>query len=149
MECTAIRKEIESTFKIICGHMNYGIFMNYQFAFECPIHLGKGRDHLCVMDRTEHVPEVMLCLKNNKNPEPMELDNKHKVWFGQVSQIFYHHTYIFSSLHTFKELPLMGLHDENKWSFPHFVGIWCYITLIKVFWEKCYSNTTVRALFLQ
>ena len=95
VECTAIRKEIESTFKIICGHMNYGIFMNYQFAFECPIHLGKGRDHLCVMDRTEHVPEVMLCLKNNKNPEPMELDNKHKVWFGQVSQIFYHHTYIY------------------------------------------------------
>ena len=43
----------------------------------------------------------------------------------------------------------MGLHNEKKWSFPHFVGIWCYVTPIKAFWEKCYSNTTVRALFLQ
>ena len=64
----------------------------------------------------------------------------------EVSTIFW---WTLSSLHTFKELPLMGLHDEKKWSFPHFVGIWCYITPIKAFWEKCYSNTTVRALFLQ
>ena len=92
VECTAIRKEIESTLKKLGSHMNYGIFMEYQFAFGCPRHLEKGQNHLCVVDITEHVPERMLCLKNNKNPEPIELDNKHKVWFGQVSQIFYHHT---------------------------------------------------------
>ena len=92
VECAAIRKEIESTFKIIGGRVNYGFFMDFQFAFECPIHLGNDRDHLCVMDRNEHVTEVMLCLKNINKPQPMELENKHKVWFGEVSKIFYHHT---------------------------------------------------------
>ena len=45
VQCAAIRKEIESTFKIIGGDVNYGFFMDFQFAFECPIHLGNDRDH--------------------------------------------------------------------------------------------------------
>ena len=92
VECAAIRKEIEITFKMIGTCVNYGSFTDYQFAFECPIHSGIGRDHLCVVDRTEDVPEVMLCLNTYKNPEIIELDNEHKVWFGQVSHIFCHHT---------------------------------------------------------
>ena len=83
-ECAAIRKEIEATFEVISDRVNYGSFMDYQFAFECPLHSENGRDHLCVLNRTESTPVMMDCLLNPGNLEPVELRDPHKLWFGQV-----------------------------------------------------------------
>ena len=83
-ECAAIRKEIEATFDITCNRVNYGCFMDYQFAFECPLHSKNGRDHLCVLKRKERTPVMMDCLHNPRNLQPVELTDLHKLWFGQV-----------------------------------------------------------------
>ena len=91
IECAAIKKEIESTFAIISSRMNYG-FIDYRFAFECTMHHGIGRKHLCIVDTTEHIPEMVLCLNSLDNPEPVELATEHKFWFGQVSYVLYYHT---------------------------------------------------------
>ena len=88
IECAAVRKEIESTFAIINSRVNYG-FIDYQFAFECTMHHGIGRKHLCIVDTTEHIPEMVLCLDN---PESMELATEHKVWFSQVRYVLCYHT---------------------------------------------------------
>ena len=83
-ECVEIRKEVESTFEKVGSCMNYGYFMDYQFAFECPTHPGK--DHLCVCNRNETMPELMLCLQQMTNKETVMLNDCHKVWFCQVSR---------------------------------------------------------------
>ena len=87
-ECAAIRKEIEATFELISKRVNYGSFMNYQFGFECPHHSENGRDHLCVLNRTESTPIVMDCLHNPSNLQPVELTDMHKSWFGKVRRIW-------------------------------------------------------------
>ena len=84
VECAAIRKDVDTTLITTCSRMNYGSFMDYQFAFDCPVHLANNREHLCVVEHREDVPEMMLCLDNHENPEPVELHDEHKVWFGQV-----------------------------------------------------------------
>ena len=84
VECAAIRKDVDTTLLTTCSRMNYGSFMDYQFAFDCPIHLANNREHLCVVEHREDIPEMMLCLDNHENPEPVELHDEHKVWFGQV-----------------------------------------------------------------
>ena len=86
MECAAIRCEIESSFNTISRHVNYGSLTEYQFAFECPLpHTEKNsREHLCVVKETVPMPELMHCL-NNRDPMPIQLPDKHKVWFDQVS----------------------------------------------------------------
>ena len=83
-ECAAIRKEIEATFEVISDRVNYGSFMDYQFAFECPLHSENSRDHLCVLNRAEGTPVMMDCLLNPGKLEPVELSDLHKLWFGQV-----------------------------------------------------------------
>ena len=83
-ECAAIRKEIEATFELISDRVNYGSFMDYQFAFECPLHSENGREHLCVLNGTESTPIVMDCLHNPRNLQPVQLTDLHKIWFGQV-----------------------------------------------------------------
>ena len=83
--CVEIRKEVESTFEKVGSCMNYGNFMDYQFAFECPTH--PGRDHLCVCNRNETMPELMLCLQQMTKKETVVLNDCHKVWFCQVSRI--------------------------------------------------------------
>ena len=83
-ECIEIRKEVESTIEKVSSCMNYGYFMDYQFAFECPSH--PGRDHLCVCNRNETVPELMLCLQHMTKKKPVVLNDCHKVWFCQVSR---------------------------------------------------------------
>ena len=83
--CVEIRKEVESTFEKVSSCMNYGYFMDYQFAFECPSH--PGREHMCVVDGQESTPSLMLCLQDltKKSPEKMSLC--HKVWFGEVCHL--------------------------------------------------------------
>ena len=83
-ECAAIRKEIEATFELISDRVHYGFFMDYQFAFECPLHSENGRDHLCVLNRAERFPVMMDCLHNPRNLQPVELSDLHILWFGQV-----------------------------------------------------------------
>ena len=39
------RKAIAVSLEHVNSHMNYGIFLDYQLAFECPSH--PGREHLC------------------------------------------------------------------------------------------------------
>ena len=50
VECAAIRKDVDTTLITTCSRMNYGSFMDYQFAFDCPIHLANNREHLCVVE---------------------------------------------------------------------------------------------------
>ena len=85
-ECVEIRKEVESTFEKVSSRMNYGYFIDYQFAFECPTH--PGREHLCVCDRSEDKPELMLCLQHLTKKTPVMLSDCHKVWFYQVNTVY-------------------------------------------------------------
>ena len=61
--------------------MNYGSFLGYQFAFECPSH--PGREHLCVVDSES--PKIMSCCQNKKNRTSISMKSSHKVWFHKVS----------------------------------------------------------------
>ena len=83
--CVEIRKEVESTFEKVSSCMNYGYFMDYQFAFECPSH--PGREHLCVVDGQESAPFLMLCLQDLTKKSPMKMSSCHNVWFGEVSHL--------------------------------------------------------------
>ena len=81
--CLAVREIIESTLKAVSSRMNYAFSLHYQLSFECPTH--PGEDHLCVVDSTESIPHKMNCLKNGKNPQPVDMQSQHLVWFGKVS----------------------------------------------------------------
>ena len=83
--CCAVREIIESTLKAVSSHMNYAFSLYYQLSFECPAH--PGEDHLCVVDSTEIIPHKMNCLKNGKNPQPVDMQSQHLVWFGKVSNL--------------------------------------------------------------
>ena len=39
-ECVALRKAVAAALEKVSSHMNYGFFLDYQFAFECPSHPG-------------------------------------------------------------------------------------------------------------
>ena len=83
--CVEIRKEVESTFEKVSSCMNYGYFMDYQFAFECPSH--PGREHMCVVDGQESAPSLMLCLQDLTKKSPVKMSSCHKVWFGEVCHL--------------------------------------------------------------
>ena len=85
-ECVAIRKNLESTIEKVFSRMNYGCFMDYQFAFKCPIH--PESDHFCVVDNEEESLLFMDCLSNCNNPHPVQLKCCHQVWYAyeEVSQ---------------------------------------------------------------
>ena len=81
--CLAVREIIESTLKAVSSCMNYAFSLHYQLSFECPIH--PGEDHLCVVDSTQSILHKMNCLKNGKNPQPVDMQSQHLVWFSKVS----------------------------------------------------------------
>ena len=81
--CGAVREIIESTLKAVSSRMNYSFSLHYQLSFECPTH--PGEDHLCVVDSTESIPHKMNCLKNEKNPQPVDMQSQHLVWFCKVN----------------------------------------------------------------
>ena len=85
--CGAVREIIESSLKTVTSRMNYAFTVSYQLAFECPSH--PGRDHLCVVNSRETSPHMMDCLHNLKNPQPVEMQSQHLVWFGKVKICFY------------------------------------------------------------
>ena len=84
--CRAVREILESTLKAVSSRMNYAFSLCYQLSFECPSH--PGEDHLCVVDNTEGIPHKMKCLKNGKNPQPVDMQSQHLVWFGKVSYYY-------------------------------------------------------------
>ena len=82
-ECVALREEVKEALEQVGSHMNYGNFVDYQFAFECPSH--PGRDHLSIVkDRQSKKPQIMSCYKNHKNPRPVSMECEHVVWFYKV-----------------------------------------------------------------
>ena len=81
--CRAVRDIIMSTLNAVSSCMNYTFSLRYQLSFECPTH--PGEDHLCVVDSKEIIPHKMNCLKNAKNPQPVDMQSQHLVWFGKVS----------------------------------------------------------------
>ena len=64
-ECAAVRQEVTAALDVVSSHMNYSYFLDYQFAFECPIHPGKN--HLCVFNNTLNAPQIMNCLQVHGN----------------------------------------------------------------------------------
>ena len=80
-ECVALRKSVAASLEQVNSHMNYGFFLDYQFAFECPSH--PGREHLCVVDSES--PKVMSCCLNKKKKTSVAMMVSHKVWFYKVS----------------------------------------------------------------
>ena len=88
-ECMALRVEVENTLEEASSRMNYSCYKDYQFSFQCPSHV--GGDHLCVINREDSLPEVMWCITNRDNPQPVLLQSQHQVWYGQVglAVVFY------------------------------------------------------------
>lgn len=90
--CEAVRDIIQSTLRVVTSRLNYPFSLSYQLSFECPLH--PEGDHLCVVDSEETSPSFMDCLRNPKNPKPIEMQPLHLVWFGKVSLgawIMYYH----------------------------------------------------------
>ena len=65
------------------SHMNYGYFLDYQFAFECPSHPGK--EHLCVVEEQSEVTKLMECLECLDDRKPEKMGSVHTVWWSEVS----------------------------------------------------------------
>ena len=80
-ECVALRKAVAASLEQVNSHMNYGFFLDYKFAFECPCH--PGREHLCVVDNES--PKIMSCCQNKKNRTSVAMKSSHKIWFHKVS----------------------------------------------------------------
>ena len=81
--CVALREEVKEALEQVGSHMNYGNFVDYQFAFECPSH--PGRDHLSIVkEHQSEKPQIMSCYQNHKNPTPARMESEHVVWFYRV-----------------------------------------------------------------
>ena len=80
--CVALKEEVKEALKLVGSHMNYGNFVDYQFAFECPSH--PGRDHLCIIEDQSEKPQIMLCYQNQKKMRPLKMESEHIVWFYKV-----------------------------------------------------------------
>ena len=81
-ECVALRKAVAASLEQVNSHMNYGFFLDYQFAFECPSH--PGREHLCVVDGKFEKAKFMMCLENLKHKKPVRMSSNHEIWFHKV-----------------------------------------------------------------
>ena len=82
-ECAAIRQQIVAALEQVGSHMNYGYFLDYQFAFECPSHPGK--EHLCVVEEQSEVTKLMECLECLDDRKPEKMRSAHTVWWSEVS----------------------------------------------------------------
>ena len=81
-ECVALRKAVAASLEKVNSHMNYGSFLDYQFAFECPNHL--GREHLCVVEEKLEDVKVFKCLQNFEDKKPVKMDSIHEIWLHKV-----------------------------------------------------------------
>ena len=62
-ECAAIRQQVVAALEHVISHVNYGNFVDYQFAFECPSHPGK--EHMCVVAEQSEETKLMECLEHD------------------------------------------------------------------------------------
>ena len=81
-ECVALRKAVAASLEKVNSHMNYGSFLDYQFGFECPNHL--GREHLCVVEEKLEDVKVFKCLQNFEDKKPVKMDSIHEIWLHKV-----------------------------------------------------------------
>ena len=81
-ECVTLRKAVAAALEKVSSHMNYGFFLDYQFAFECPSH--PGREHLCVVDSESDTPRIMSCYKDQKDKKSVRMESVHRVWYNEV-----------------------------------------------------------------
>ena len=88
-ESFALRKAVAAALEKVSSHMNYGFFLDYQFAFECPSH--PGREHLCVVDSESNTPRIMSCYEDLKDKKSIRMESVHRVWYNEVTlkNIFY------------------------------------------------------------
>ena len=91
-ECIALRKAVTASLEQVNSHMNYGFFLDYQFAFECPSH--PGGEHLCVVDGSLENVKLMTCLQSLKHKKPVKLSSIHEIWFHKVKKKFCNNTSI-------------------------------------------------------
>ena len=82
-ECVAIRQQVVAALEHVGSHMNYGYFLDYQFAFECPSHPGK--EHLCVVEDQSEATKLMECLEYLDDRKPEKMGSVHTVWWFEVS----------------------------------------------------------------
>ena len=85
-ECVALRKAVAASLEQVNSHMNYGFFLDYQFSFECPSHL--GREHLCVVEGALENVRVLKCLQDSTDKKPVKMDYAHSIWFHKVTKNF-------------------------------------------------------------
>ena len=83
-ECAAIRQHVVAALQQVSSHMNYGYFLDYQFAFQCPTHPLK--EHLCVVEEQSKVTKIMECLEYLDDRKPVEMESVHTVWWCEVSR---------------------------------------------------------------
>ena len=80
--CVEVRKIIESSLQTVTSRTNYASCMEHNVSFKCPTH--PEMDHLCIVKSRETSPHLMHCLLDMKDPQPVEMKEKHLVWFGEV-----------------------------------------------------------------
>ena len=81
-ECVAIRQQVVAALEQVSCHMNYGYFLDYQFAFDCPSH--PGMEHLCVVEEQSEVTKLMECLEYLDDRKPQKMGSVHTVWWCEV-----------------------------------------------------------------
>ena len=87
--CVSLREQVKQALEQVGSHMNYGNFVDYQLAFECPSH--PGRDHLCIVkDHPSEKPQIMLCYQKHKSPTPLRMESEQIVWFYKVGHYSFH-----------------------------------------------------------
>ena len=96
-ECIALRQAVAGALKQVDSHMNYGFFLEYRFAFECPCH--PGREHLCVVDGTLENVKVFKCFQDLEDKKPVKMDSVHEVWFHKVIMFIFEVLYILLIFH--------------------------------------------------
>ena len=85
-QCVALRKAVVASLEQVNCHMNYGFFLDYQFAFECPSH--PGREHLCVVEGALDNVTLMMCYQKVNHKKPVKMGSIHEIWFHKVFEIF-------------------------------------------------------------
>ena len=86
-ECVALRKAVAASLEQVNSHMNYGFFLDYQFAFECPSH--PRREHLCVIEEKLEDVKVFKCLQNSEDKKPVKMNSVHEIWLHKVKNVYY------------------------------------------------------------
>ena len=80
--CSHVRSVVQSTLDTVTSHLNYHFRMQYKFGFECPIHPGRPREHICILPKES--ADNLECLKDN---EPVHLEPCHMVWFSRNTRV--------------------------------------------------------------